>query len=117
MDWIDQLMYSNGQFNSSTSRGWRSGRQATRGPGGATIEQTSIFETLDWTKEQFEEIKAGITKTIPLGRWADSEEIAKAAVFWLLRKAAMWLVSNCSLTAVPFRSEVGTHATILGPLL
>ena len=26
-------------------------------------------------------MKAGITKTIPLGRWADSEEIAKAAVF------------------------------------
>ena len=26
----------------------------------------------------------------------------------------MWLVSNCSLTAVPFRSEVGTHATISG---
>jgi NAD(P)-dependent dehydrogenase (short-subunit alcohol dehydrogenase family) len=43
--------------------------------------ETSIFETLDWTKEQFEEIKAGITKTIPLGRWAHSEEIAKAAVF------------------------------------
>ena len=35
----------------------------------------------DWTKEQFEEIKAGITKTIPLGRWAYSAEIAKAAVF------------------------------------
>ncbi len=34
----------------------------------------------DWTKEQFEEIKAGITKTIPLGRWAHSEEIAKAAI-------------------------------------
>lgn len=43
--------------------------------------ETSIFETLDWTKEQFEEIKSGITKTIPLGRWAHSEEIAKAAVF------------------------------------
>ncbi|HTF66269.1 MAG TPA: SDR family oxidoreductase, partial [Edaphobacter sp.] len=43
--------------------------------------ETSIFETLDWSKEQFEEIKAGITKTIPLGRWAFSEEIAKAAVF------------------------------------
>jgi hypothetical protein len=69
---------------------------------------------MDLTKEQFEEIKTGITKTIPLGRWAHSEEIAKAAVFWLLRKAAMWLVSNCSLTAVPFRSEVRTHATIAG---
>jgi NAD(P)-dependent dehydrogenase (short-subunit alcohol dehydrogenase family) len=34
-----------------------------------------------WTKEQFEEKKAGITKTTPLGRWAHSEEIAKAAVF------------------------------------
>jgi hypothetical protein len=68
----------------------------------------------DWTKEQFEEIKVGITKTIPLGRWAHSEEIAKAAFFWLLRKAAMWQASNCSLTAVPFRSEVGTYATISG---
>ncbi len=26
-------------------------------------------------------MKAGITKTIPLGRWAHPEEIAKAAVF------------------------------------
>jgi NAD(P)-dependent dehydrogenase (short-subunit alcohol dehydrogenase family) len=43
--------------------------------------ETSIFETLDWTKEQFEEVKAGITKTIPLGRWAYSAEIAQAAVF------------------------------------
>jgi NAD(P)-dependent dehydrogenase (short-subunit alcohol dehydrogenase family) len=43
--------------------------------------KTSIFETLNWTKEQFEEIKAGITKTIPLGRGDYSEEIAKAAVF------------------------------------
>ena len=43
--------------------------------------ETSIFETLDWTKEQFEEVKTGITKTIPLGRWAYSAEIAKAAVF------------------------------------
>jgi NAD(P)-dependent dehydrogenase (short-subunit alcohol dehydrogenase family) len=43
--------------------------------------ETSIFETLDWTKEQFEKVKAGITKTIPLGRWAHSAEIAKAAVF------------------------------------
>ena len=43
--------------------------------------ETSIFETLDWSKEQFEEVKASITKTIPLGRWAHSAEIAKVAVF------------------------------------
>ena len=43
--------------------------------------EPSTFETRGWTKEQFEEVKAGITKTIPLGRWAYSEEIAKAAVF------------------------------------
>ena len=55
----------------------RSIRVNTISPG---YTETSIFETLDWTKEQFEEIKAGITKTIPLGRWAYSEE-AKAAVF------------------------------------
>jgi hypothetical protein len=28
--------------------------------------EPSAFETLDWTKEQFEAVKAGITKTIPL---------------------------------------------------
>src|ERR1700735_734425 len=101
----------------SLARSWttdmkdRSIRVNATSPG---YTEMSIFETLDWTKEQFEGIKAGITKTIPLGRWADSEEIAKAAIFWLLRKAAMWLVSNCSLTAVPFRFEVGTHATISG---
>ena len=43
--------------------------------------ETSIFETLEWTKEQFEAVKSGITTTIPLGRWAQPEEIAKAAVF------------------------------------
>jgi NAD(P)-dependent dehydrogenase (short-subunit alcohol dehydrogenase family) len=43
--------------------------------------ETSIFETLDWSKEQFEEVKASITKKIPLGRWAHSAEIAKVAVF------------------------------------
>jgi NAD(P)-dependent dehydrogenase (short-subunit alcohol dehydrogenase family) len=58
--------------------------------------ETSIFETLDWTKEQFEAVKAGITKTIPLGRWAYSEEIAKAAVFLASDESAMWLVSSCS---------------------
>jgi NAD(P)-dependent dehydrogenase (short-subunit alcohol dehydrogenase family) len=68
----------------SLARSWttdlkdRSIRVNTISPG---YTETSIFETLDWTKEQFEEIKAGITKTIPLGRWAYSEEIAKAAVF------------------------------------
>lgn len=43
--------------------------------------ETPIFETLDWSKEQFEAVKAGITPTIPLGRWAQPEETAKAAVF------------------------------------
>jgi NAD(P)-dependent dehydrogenase (short-subunit alcohol dehydrogenase family) len=43
--------------------------------------ETSIFETLGWSKEQLEEVKASITKTIPLGRWAHSAEIAKVAVF------------------------------------
>jgi NAD(P)-dependent dehydrogenase (short-subunit alcohol dehydrogenase family) len=68
----------------SLARSWttdlkdRSIRVNTISPG---YTETSIFETLDWTKEQFEEIKASITKTIPLGRWASSEEIAKAAVF------------------------------------
>jgi NAD(P)-dependent dehydrogenase (short-subunit alcohol dehydrogenase family) len=68
----------------SLARSWtidlkdRSIRVNTISPG---YTETSIFETLDWTKEQFEEVKAGITKTIPLGRWAHSEEIAKAAVF------------------------------------
>jgi NAD(P)-dependent dehydrogenase (short-subunit alcohol dehydrogenase family) len=43
--------------------------------------ETSIFESLAWTKEQFEVVKTGITTTIPLGRWAQPEEIARAAVF------------------------------------
>ena len=43
--------------------------------------ETSIFETLEWTKEQFESVKSNITTTIPLGRWAQPEEIARAAVF------------------------------------
>ena len=69
----------------SLARSWtidlkdRSIRVNTISPG---YTETSIFETLDWTKEQFEEVKAGITKALPLGRWAYSEEIAKAAVFF-----------------------------------
>jgi NAD(P)-dependent dehydrogenase (short-subunit alcohol dehydrogenase family) len=43
--------------------------------------ETPIFETLDWPKEQFEAVKAGITPTIPLGRWGQPNETAKAAVF------------------------------------
>jgi NAD(P)-dependent dehydrogenase (short-subunit alcohol dehydrogenase family) len=68
----------------SLARSWttdmkgRSIRFNTISPG---YTETSIFETLDWTKEQFEAVKAGITKTIPLGRWAYSGEIANAAVF------------------------------------
>jgi NAD(P)-dependent dehydrogenase (short-subunit alcohol dehydrogenase family) len=71
-------------FVRSLARSWttelkdRGIRVNTISPG---YTETSIFETLDWTKEQFEEIEAGITKTIPLGRWAHSEEIAKAAAF------------------------------------
>jgi NAD(P)-dependent dehydrogenase (short-subunit alcohol dehydrogenase family) len=43
--------------------------------------ETSIFETLDWKREQFEAIKKEITSTIPFGRWGQPEEIAKAALF------------------------------------
>jgi NAD(P)-dependent dehydrogenase (short-subunit alcohol dehydrogenase family) len=45
------------------------------------IDEFGVKPELGWTKEQFEAIKAGITKTIPLGRWAYSEEIGKASVF------------------------------------
>ena len=43
--------------------------------------ETPIFETLGWPKEQVEAVKAGITPTIPLGRWGQPEETAKVAVF------------------------------------
>jgi NAD(P)-dependent dehydrogenase (short-subunit alcohol dehydrogenase family) len=43
--------------------------------------ETSIFETLDWTKEQFEAVKKEITSTIPFGRWGQPHEIAEAALF------------------------------------
>lgn len=43
--------------------------------------ETPIFETLDWPKERLEAVKAGITPTIPLGRWGQPEETAKVAVF------------------------------------
>jgi NAD(P)-dependent dehydrogenase (short-subunit alcohol dehydrogenase family) len=43
--------------------------------------ETPIFETLNWPKEQFDAVKAGTMPMIPLGRWAQPEEIAKAAVF------------------------------------
>jgi NAD(P)-dependent dehydrogenase (short-subunit alcohol dehydrogenase family) len=43
--------------------------------------ETPIFETLDWPKERLEVVKAGITPTIPLGRWGQPEETAKVAVF------------------------------------
>ncbi len=42
---------------------------------------TPIFETLNWTKAQFEAVKESLTTSVPLGRWARSEEIAKAVVF------------------------------------
>jgi NAD(P)-dependent dehydrogenase (short-subunit alcohol dehydrogenase family) len=68
----------------SLARSWttdlkdRKIRVNTLSPG---YTETSIFETLEWTKKQFETVKAGITTTIPLGRWAQPEEIARAAVF------------------------------------
>jgi NAD(P)-dependent dehydrogenase (short-subunit alcohol dehydrogenase family) len=68
----------------SLARSWttdlkdRKIRVNTLSPG---YTETSIFETLEWTKEQFEAVKSGITTTIPLGRWAQPEEIARAAVF------------------------------------
>ena len=43
--------------------------------------ETSIFETLDWTKEQLEAVKKSSTSTIPFGRWGRSYEIADAALF------------------------------------
>jgi NAD(P)-dependent dehydrogenase (short-subunit alcohol dehydrogenase family) len=43
--------------------------------------ETPIFETLNLPKEHVDAIKDSMTPTIPLGRWARSEEIAKAAVF------------------------------------
>jgi NAD(P)-dependent dehydrogenase (short-subunit alcohol dehydrogenase family) len=43
--------------------------------------ETPIVDTLGWPKEQIEALQAGVTPMIPLGRWAQSEEIAKAAVF------------------------------------
>ena len=43
--------------------------------------ETPIFETLDWSKEQFDAVKDSITPAIPLGRWGRPEETAKAAVF------------------------------------
>jgi NAD(P)-dependent dehydrogenase (short-subunit alcohol dehydrogenase family) len=42
---------------------------------------TALYETLNLTKEQFEAIKATVAPTIPLGRFAQPEEIAQAAVF------------------------------------
>lgn len=43
--------------------------------------ETPLFETLEWSKEQFDVVMAGVTPTIPLGRWGQPKEIAKAAVF------------------------------------
>jgi NAD(P)-dependent dehydrogenase (short-subunit alcohol dehydrogenase family) len=43
--------------------------------------ETPIFETLGWSNEQLEAVKAGSLPTIPLGRWGQPSEIAKAAVF------------------------------------
>ena len=43
--------------------------------------ETSIFDTLDWTREQFEAVKQGITNTIPFGPWGQPNEIAEAALF------------------------------------
>jgi NAD(P)-dependent dehydrogenase (short-subunit alcohol dehydrogenase family) len=68
----------------SLARSWttdlkdRKIRVNTLSPG---YTETSIFETLEWTKEQFEAVKSSIATTIPLSRWAQPEEIARAAVF------------------------------------
>lgn len=43
--------------------------------------ETPIFDTLSLPKEHVEAIKDSMTATIPLGRFARSEETAKAAVF------------------------------------
>jgi NAD(P)-dependent dehydrogenase (short-subunit alcohol dehydrogenase family) len=43
--------------------------------------ETPILETLGRTKEELEAIKAAFIHSIPLGRFARSEETAKAAVF------------------------------------
>lgn len=45
------------------------------------VTETPIFDTLGWSKEQFEAIKERYTEKIPLGRWGQPEETAKAAVF------------------------------------
>jgi NAD(P)-dependent dehydrogenase (short-subunit alcohol dehydrogenase family) len=43
--------------------------------------ETPIFETLGWSNEQFEKVKAEVSPTIPMGRWGQPDEMAKAAVF------------------------------------
>jgi NAD(P)-dependent dehydrogenase (short-subunit alcohol dehydrogenase family) len=43
--------------------------------------ETPIFKTLNWSEEHLEEARATYTPTIPMGRWARSEETARAAVF------------------------------------
>lgn len=43
--------------------------------------ETPIFETLNLSMEELEPMKAGSMQTIPLGRWGQPTETAKAAVF------------------------------------
>ena len=43
---------------------------------------TPIFEKTGWSQEQIDGFKQGVTGNVPLGRLGQSEEIAKAALFF-----------------------------------
>lgn len=43
--------------------------------------ETPIFETLGMSNEQIEALKTSFAPTIPFGRWGQSSETAKVAVF------------------------------------
>jgi NAD(P)-dependent dehydrogenase (short-subunit alcohol dehydrogenase family) len=68
----------------SFARGWTSDlkdrgiRVNVIAPG---FTETPIFKTLNLPEEQIDAIKANFTPTIPMGRWGQPEETAKAAVF------------------------------------
>jgi NAD(P)-dependent dehydrogenase (short-subunit alcohol dehydrogenase family) len=53
--------------------------------------ETPIFETLDWPKERLQAVKAGITPTIPLGRWGHRRKRPPRLLSsWLRMTPAMW---------------------------
>jgi len=53
--------------------------------------ETPIFETLDWPKERLQAVKAGITPTIPLGRWGHRRKRPPRLLSsWLRMAPAMW---------------------------